>query len=85
MKKRPRLTVHKSNKYITAQLVDDEGGISLAQVRGRRGEAGSIGEKIAAMAKKKGVAKIVFDRSGFRYHGKVRELAQAARKGGLEF
>ena len=92
---RPRLVVYKSNRYVGAQLVDDERGISLGQVRScnlaeARGkplrEAGRlVGARIAAQAKEKGIAQVVFDRAGYRYMSVVREVAEGAREGGLAF
>lgn len=96
---RPRLAVHKSLKYVYAQLIDDTSGQTLVQansqeaaVKGEiKGGAGSkaaarrVGELIAERAKEKGVAKVVFDRGGYVYHGKVKEVADGARAKGLEF
>ena len=92
---RPRLVVYKSNRYVGAQLVDDERGVSLGQVRSCnvaevRGkslrEAGRVvGARIAAQAKEKGIEKAVFDRAGYRYTGVVRAVAEGAREGGLAF
>ena len=96
---RPRLAVHKSLKYVYVQLIDDTSGRTLAQansqeaaVKGEvKGGAGSkaaarrVGELIAERAKEKGVAKVVFDRGGYVYHGKVKEVADGARAKGLEF
>jgi len=92
---RPRLAVHRSNKHITAQLIDDESGVTLASAStvekdydgsGNTVEAaGKIGGLVAERAKKAGIAAVVFDRGGFRYHGRVAALADAAREGGLEF
>lgn len=95
---RPRLSVFKSNKHIYAQVIDDVNGVTLAaastngselkdQVADKPGveQAEAVGTKIAENAKAAGVEKIVFDRSGYRYHGRVKALADAARKGGLSF
>jgi large subunit ribosomal protein L18 len=96
---RPRLAVHKSLKYVYAQLIDDTSGRTLAQansqeaaVKGEvKGGAGSkaaarrVGELIAERAKEQGVAKVVLDRGGYVYHGKVKEIADGARAKGLEF
>src|ERR1041384_4144152 len=93
---RPRLVVFRSSKHIYAQLVDDEGGLPLAgatdtsegvQVEGKGKVARSfaVGKLIAAKAKEKGIAKVVFDRGGYQYHGRVKAVADGARKGGLEF
>ncbi|MCB1054997.1 MAG: 50S ribosomal protein L18 [Acidobacteria bacterium] len=96
---RPRLAVFKSLKYIYAQLIDDIQGVTLAQASSReasvldglkssagsRGAARKVGELIASRAKEKGVERVVFDRGGFIYHGKIREVAEGARAQGLEF
>lgn len=89
---RPRLCVHRSNRYITGQVIDDETGKVLAAVSSkglsgktfteRAAEAGGI---IAASARQSGVSKVVFDRGGYLYTGRVRAFAEAARKGGLVF
>ena len=80
---RPRLCVYKSNRYMEAQLIDDTKGNTL--IAGKMDDAGKLGEDIAKRAKAAGIAKVVFDRGGFRYAGRVAALADAARKGGLEF
>jgi large subunit ribosomal protein L18 len=95
---RPRLAVFKSGKHIYAQIIDDATGHTLAQASSldsaiqAEGKAGAnvgtakrVGKLVAERAKSKGVAKVVFDRGGYIYHGKVRALADAAREGGLEF
>ncbi|HEX7123516.1 MAG TPA: 50S ribosomal protein L18 [Gemmatimonadaceae bacterium] len=88
---RPRLVVYRSLKHITAQLVDDTGGRTLLTVtdQGITGtktqRAAEVGKRVAAKAKEAGVSKIVFDRAGYRYHGRVKALADGAREGGLEF
>jgi large subunit ribosomal protein L18 len=91
---RPRLTVFRSNKHIYAQVVDDLAGATIAQASslGREGEpskkldtAAAVGEAVAAACASKGVQKVVFDRNGYMYHGRVRALADGARKGGLQF
>jgi large subunit ribosomal protein L18 len=95
---RPRLAVFKSGKHIYAQVIDDASGRTLAHASSldeglrKGGKTGAnvataerVGELVASRAKEKGVAKVVFDRGGYIYHGKVRALADAARKGGLEF
>ncbi len=90
----PRLAVFRSNKNIEAQLIDDVKGVTLAasssvQLKLKNGgncaAAGKVGEDIAAKAKKAGISKVVFDRGGYMYHGRVAALAEAARKGGLVF
>lgn len=92
---RPRLTVFRSSKYIYAQLVDDVNGTTLASVSssgisGLKGTsncdaAKSVGAKIAEIAKGKNIEKVVFDRNGYVYHGKVKALAEGAREAGLQF
>jgi large subunit ribosomal protein L18 len=93
---RPRLSVFRSLKNIYAQLIDDSTGCTLvaASTRDRgardlRGDnvtaAGEVGRIVAERAKEKGIVRVVFDRAGYRYHGRVRALAEAARKAGLEF
>ena len=93
---RPRLSVYRSNKHIYGQIVDDNTGTILAGVSSssikRKGEVkGKIdvsfktGETLAVKAKKKNISEVVFDRSGYRYHGRVKALAEGARKGGLKF
>ena len=95
---RPRLSVFKSGRHIYAQVVDDESGKTLAHASSldadlRAGEkaganvatAGRVGTLVAERAKKSGVARVVFDRGGYIYHGKVKALADAARQAGLEF
>lgn len=96
--KRPRLSVVKSNKHIQAQLIDDEQGITLGGVAtyskefrstefNKRGKASArkLGERIAEIAKEKGVKEVVLDRGCSKYHGVVAEFAEAARAGGLQF
>ncbi len=91
---RPRLSVFRSNRGIQAQLIDDVQGHTLAAVTwtekelkelGRMDQAKRAGELIAERAKAAGVETCVFDRGGYRYHGKVRALADGAREGGLRF
>ena len=88
---RPRLVVFRSLKHIAAQLVDDDARRTLMAVsdQGMQGtkteRASEVGKKIAARAKESGVSKIVFDRAGYRYHGRGTALADGAREGGLEF
>jgi large subunit ribosomal protein L18 len=95
---RPRLTVFRSSKHIYAQLIDDLHGVTLAAASSRGKEskktvpyggnikaATTVGTKIAEAAKAKGIAKVAFDRGHYRYHGRVKALADAARKGGLQF
>ena len=89
---RPRLVVFRSLKHITAQLVDDDAAHTLATVTSVGGGAGKksdksleVGKQIAAIAKDKGISKVVFDRGGYQYHGRVKAVADGAREGGLEF
>ena len=92
---RPRLAVFRSNRYIYAQLIDDDAGRTVAAASSREsslakktlsvGTAGEVGKLVAARGKDAGVEYVVFDRGGFAYHGRVKALAEAARKGGLKF
>ena len=93
---RPRLAVFRSNKHITAQLIDDLSGRTLASastvepsLRGTGGgnieAAKAVGSLVASRAKDAGITTVVFDRGGFAYHGRVAALADAARAEGLEF
>src|SRR5438046_8170329 len=89
---RPRLVVFRSLKHIYAQLVDDTASRTLATVsdlgieQGKKGErAAEVGRLIAERAKSAGMNRVVFDRAGYRYHGRIKAVADGARKGGLEF
>ncbi|MBZ0129326.1 MAG: 50S ribosomal protein L18 [Rhodobacteraceae bacterium] len=93
---RPRLSVHRSNKNISVQLIDDVKGITLAAASSLEKALGVVGKNnleasakvgaaIAERAKKAGVEVCYFDRGGFLFHGKVKALADAAREGGLKF
>jgi len=96
---RPRLTVSRSHKNIHAQIIDDVEGRTLVGASsmekplrqqlggasGNKAAAEVVGLALAAKAIKAGIKKVVFDRNGYPYHGRVRKLAEAARKGGLEF
>ncbi|WP_053406757.1 50S ribosomal protein L18 [Persicobacter sp. CCB-QB2] len=91
---RPRLSVYKSNTAITAQLIDDINGVTLAAASsaefGARKNcnielAEKVGAKLAEKATANSIAEVVFDRSGYQYHGKVKALAEGARNGGLKF
>jgi large subunit ribosomal protein L18 len=90
---RPRLVVFRSNRGISAQLVDDEAGRTLASASwksvassgSKTEQAAAVGKAIADAAKKAGISSCVFDRSGYLYHGRVKALAEGAREGGLEF
>ena len=90
----PRLSVQKTNTRLIAQIIDDKKSHTLAyatsadkDIKGSSPmeKAENLGEKIAKMAQEKGVEKVVFDRSGFTYTGKIKALAEAARKAGLKF
>jgi len=80
---RPRLTVFRSLKFIYAQVIDDRKRITVAAAYGKNPD--EVGAKIALAAKKVKVDTVVFDRGRYQYHGRVRRLAEAARKGGLKF
>ena len=92
---RPRLVVFRSNKGISAQLVDDLAGKTLAgaswvglpkSFTGTKTEqAAEVGRRLAQAAKQAGIERVVFDRGGYLYHGRVKALADGAREGGLEF
>ena len=89
---RPRMTVFRSNKQIYVQLVDDLAGKTLcaASSRGiaegdKSAMAAKVGEEIARKAQEAGITTVVFDRNGYLFHGRVKSLADAARKGGLKF
>ena len=89
---KPRLAVFRSNRYVYAQLINDETGTTLASADSREAtgatltqRGSSVGKAIAEGAKKAGIEKIVFDRGGFKYQGVVKALAEGAREGGLQF
>jgi large subunit ribosomal protein L18 len=93
---RPRLVVFRSSKHIYAQVVDDTRGITLlgaadtsegVQVdgKGKTARSFALGQLIASRAKAQGITRVVFDRGGYQYHGRVKAVADGARKGGLEF
>lgn len=95
---RPRLNVYRSLRNIYAQIIDDDRGVTLAaastlspELRGRLANGGNkeaaaeVGTLIARKALEKGIKRVVFDRGGYKYHGRVKELAEAARRAGLEF
>jgi large subunit ribosomal protein L18 len=91
---RPRLVVHRSNRGIFAQLVDDQSGRTLAGAgwttvgkaeSSKSEQAAEVGKALAAAAKKAGIERCVFDRGGYLYHGRVKALAEGAREGGLRF
>lgn len=90
----PRLNVFRSNKHIYAQLIDDVAGVTLASASSKLDvkengtkieDAAVVGKVIAERAKEKGLEKVVFDRGGYLYHGRVQALAEAARENGLDF
>ncbi len=93
---RPRLAVFRSNKHITAQVIDDRSGRTLAAAStvepelrsgptGNKGAAAAVGRLVGERARAAGVERVVFDRGGFIYHGRIAALADAAREAGLEF
>lgn len=93
---RPRLAVFRSLHHIYAQVIDDRKGHTLVSASSADKKAGlpnggnlagakEVGRLIAERAKEKGITKVVFDRGGFLYHGRIKALAEAARQGGLEF
>lgn len=88
----PRLAVFRSNKFTYAQLIDDEAGVTLVAASDAKATSGTkterakqVGEALASAAKAKNISKVVFDRGGFVYTGRVAALAEGARQGGLEF
>ena len=95
---RPRLTVTRSLKHVYAQIIDDDAGVTLCEASTRGTElkgvvkyggniaaAKAVGQALAERARAKGVQEVCFDRNGYRYHGRVKGLADAAREGGLKF
>ena len=94
---KPRIAVFRSNKQIYAQVVDDIKGITILSVSSREKEVAGqtgikkteqaklVGKSLAEKCKEKGIENVVFDRSGYKYHGRVKSLADAAREGGLKF
>jgi len=97
-KERPRLSVYRSLKHIYAQIIDDEKGETLVtasdfEIKNEKDNqkitkqeiAQKVGELIAKKAEEKGIKKVVFDRGGFKYHGRIKMLAEKAKEGGLEF
>jgi large subunit ribosomal protein L18 len=93
---RPRLSIHRSGRHIYAQVIDDKAGRTVAaastldkDLKGKTGAtvsgAQEVGRTLAERAKAAGVTRVVFDRGGFLFHGRVKALADAAREGGLEF
>ena len=93
---RPRLVVYRSLKHIYAQLVNDDLGVALLGVsdtsegialkgEGKTAKAAAVGQLLAEKAKAAGITKVVLDRAGYQYHGRVKAVAEGAREGGLEF
>lgn len=92
---RPRLAVFRSARHIYAQVIDDESGVTMASASsmekdfgaygGNKDAAKQVGINVAKRALEKGIEEVVFDRGGFVYHGRVQELAEGAREGGLKF
>lgn len=90
---RPRLTVSRSNKYVSAQLIDDIKGVTLVgmsqknlKTKGTKMEsAKTLGLEMASKLKAKKITKIVFDRGSYRYHGRVKSIAEGLREGGIQF
>ncbi len=90
---RPRMTVFRSNKQIYVQVIDDKSGKTLASASSLKltekvakiEQAAKVGELISKSALEAGITEVVFDRNGYLYHGRVKEVADAARKGGLKF
>ena len=93
---RPRLAVYRSNKHIVAQVIDDRAGATLAAAStheadlksgatGNKDAAAKVGKLVAERAKAAGIDKVVFDRGGYVYHGRIAAVADAAREAGLEF
>lgn len=94
---RPRLVVYRSNMHVYAQIVDDETGQTLVSssslalskgaqaLKANKDTAAKVGQDVAAKAKEKSIEKVVFDRNGYLYHGRVKALADGAREGGLQF
>ena len=90
---RPRLTVFRSNTQIYAQLIDDVNGVTLAAASSlglkekvtKTEQAAIVGKKVAQVAQEAGITAVIFDRNGYLYHGRVKQLADAAREAGLKF
>jgi large subunit ribosomal protein L18 len=80
---RVRLSVFRSNRYLYAQIIDDTKAVTLAAAKGTK--AGEVGAEIAKKALAKKIKEVVFDRGGYKYHGRIKALADAARAGGLDF
>ncbi len=92
---RPRLAVYRSNRYIYAQVIDDDSGRTIASASSQEKDlrsktlsadtATEVGKLVAERAKDAGISTVVFDRGGYKYHGRIKALADAAREAGLEF
>lgn len=89
---RPRMSVFRSNKQIYVQVIDDEAGKTLVAASSlgqeacpKKEQAFKVGEAVAKKALEAGISEVVFDRNGYLYHGRVKEVAEGARKGGLKF
>lgn len=92
---RPRLSIFRSNKYIYGQIIDDEKGVTLVDVqkeakdlhkgKNKVDAAELVGKELAKKAMEKKIEKVVFDRNGYKYHGRVKSFADGAREGGLNF
>lgn len=89
---RLRLSVYRSSKHIYAQIIDDSKGVTVAAATSaalksgnKTDTAAAVGKALAEVALQKGIKQVVFDRGGYRYHGRVKALADAAREGGLDF
>jgi len=89
----PRLSIYRSNKYIFAQIIDDSQGKTLASLSSKKvdlkgnktAQAKEVGKKLATLAKESKITKVVFDRGRYRFHGRVKALAEGAKEGGLQF
>lgn len=91
---RPRLSVFRSARHVYAQVIDDVSGVTLAHVhsfakgseeRANKAKCSELGKKLAAACKAKNISKVVFDKNGYAYHGRIMALADGAREGGLDF
>jgi len=93
---RPRLSIFRSNKQIYARIIDDLAGVTLAscssrikdvssQALSKTEQSAQVGKLLAERAKEKGIEQVIFDRGGYKYHGRVKALAEGAREGGLKF
>lgn len=84
-KERPRVAVFRSNQFISAQVIDDDKGLTLASEKGAKNKPSEVGVALAKKMSAAGITKVVFDRGGYKYHGSVKELAEALRKNGITF